>query len=339
MTDSHRRSTDSTDEKTDGSSRRRVLQGIGAAGVATAIASGSASAAHGGSQQEEARDIASSYDSVPISAQFYSFRAEELSVADQIYEMDEAGYDAFEPMLIDDEEDIVEAMEETGLEMLSCHYGMGDIEDDVEGTAEMFEQFGNPTLIYAYDDQPWGAEDDIIEFAQDINALADELADYNIEFGYHNHNFEFAPPDDADELGYDIFAQEIEDHVSLQLDAGWVHTGGEDPIEYILEYPNKIGTIHMKNMAGNVTTDIGEVSEDDFMEIHEGAVNMRAVAAAARNVANVDALIYEHDQPDDPLESMEIGAEWLRRLNHPYAPGGTCMVPDADTHPARLYQG
>jgi len=94
--------------------------------------------------------------------------------------------------------------------------------------------------------------------------------DHGLEFGYHNHNHEFQQLDDADETGYDVFAEAVEDHVHLQLDVGWVETGGANPTEYISRYKDKISSIHMKNME-----------DGGFVEIDEGDVNMKAVANVA----------------------------------------------------------
>jgi len=92
----------------------------------------------------------------------------------------------------------------------------------------------------------------------------------------------------------------------LQLDVGWVETGGANPTEYISRYKDKISSIHMKNME-----------DGGFVEIDEGDVNMKTVANVARAAADVDYLIYEYDRAPQPIESMNIGGEFLGRWNGP----------------------
>jgi len=73
------------------------------------------------------------------------------------------------------------------------------------------------------------------------------MADHGLEFGYHNHNHEFQQPTTPTRPAT-TFAEAVEDHVHLQLDVGWVETGGANPTEYISRYKDKISSIHMKNM-------------------------------------------------------------------------------------------
>lgn len=322
-----------TDSSSNGVNRRRVLQGIGAAGVGGAI-TGQAGGHLGLWNHAAASDATIQHDDeIPTSCQFYSFIEAGLSTAELIYEAGEFEYDAVEPFgglgNLGDVDEVTQALDDTGLELSSTHIDTAEVEDDPEGVAEVYQQFGEIALIEPYgDDEIWTSEESVIEFAERCNSLADEMADYDLEFGYHNHNQEFVQIDDGDEIAYDIFAQEVEDHVHLQVDAGWILAGGEDPIHYIIEYADKVSSIHMKNMT----------YEGDIVEIDEGDVGMRGVATAARNAANVDYLTYEYDRAPNPIESMGIGAEWMNQLNHPWSPGGVCTIQNADTHPAKIHE-
>jgi len=235
----------------------------------------------------------SAAESVPTSAQFYSFTQSGLSTAELIYEMEAAGYDYFEPFTISDDSDvdaITDAIDETGVGMSSAHQGLDETLDDPEAVAERYLQYGEPALIEPYiGPDTWSTESSVLDLAHDVNTAADHMADHGLEFGYHNHNHEFQQLDDADETGYDVFAEAVEDHVHLQLDVGWVETGGANPTEYISRYKDKISSIHMKNME-----------DGGFVEIDEGDVNMKAVANVARAAADVD--YGENQGVDDPTD-------------------------------------
>ncbi|GAA0237219.1 sugar phosphate isomerase/epimerase family protein [Haladaptatus pallidirubidus] len=312
-----------TDNKFFNVNRRRVLQGIGAAGVGTAITSTAWQAKTTVAAQETDDDI-------PISTQFYSYRDTGLSVPELIQKAAAAGYDAFEPYSVGANTNvnpILQAMDDTGLEMSSAHISISAVEDNTEAMANTFSQFGTPTLIdpgAGPDD--WGDEAAVIDFAERCNAAADLLAEYNLEFGHHNHDSEFT--EIGDTTGYDIFAKNLDDQVQIQLDVGWALVGGRDPISFTVDHSTNVRSLHMKNMT---------VDPQEFTEIHEGDVNMRAVATAFRNTGDTDYLVFEHDAPGNPLESMQIGANWLEKLNQPWQPGGICAIEGADTHPAKLY--
>jgi len=196
----------------------------------------------------------SAAESVPTSAQFYSFTQSGLSTAELIYEMEAAGYDYFEPFTISDDSDvdaITDAIDETGVGMSSAHQGLDETLDDPEAVAERYLQYGEPALIEPYiGPDTWSTESSVLDLAHDVNTAADHMADHGLEFGYHNHNHEFQQLDDADETGYDVFAEAVEDHVHLQLDVGWVETGGANPTEYISRYKDKISSIHEEEHGG-----------------------------------------------------------------------------------------
>lgn len=313
----------STDNERFSMNRRRVLQGIGAAGVGTTITSTAWQAETTVAAQETNEDI-------PISTQFYSYRDTGLSVPELIQKAADAGYDAFEPYSVGANTNvnpILRAMDDTGLEMSSAHISISAVEDNTEAMGKTFSQFGTPTLIdpgAGPDD--WGNEAAVIDFAERCNAAADMLAEYDLEFGHHNHDAEFA--EIGDTTGYDIFAENLDNQVQIQLDVGWALVGGRDPISFTVDHSTNVRSLHMKNMT---------VDPQEFTEIHEGDVNMRAVATAFRNTGDTDYLVFEHDAPENPLESMQIGADWLEKLNQPWQPGGIGAIEGADTHPAKLY--
>ncbi|MFP8954728.1 sugar phosphate isomerase/epimerase family protein [Natrialbaceae archaeon A-arb3/5] len=287
--------------------RRNVLQGIGAFGLGTGVL-GSVQAKENDGGPSRSGPAATD---VPVSAQFWSFTEADLSVAELIHECADAGYDAVEPHTLDDEDAIATALEEADVRMGSAHVDIDEIEADPEGVVETYSQFGEPALIEPYiDGETWSTEASVVEFAERVNGVADEVADLGLEFGYHNHDHEFEQLEDGDEIAFDVFAEHIEDHVHLQIDVGWVATGGENPIEYITNYADNVRSIHMKNMK-----------DGEFVEIDEGEVNMKAVANVARAAADVDYLIYEYDQAPEPLESMAYGAEFLDRWSGPRGRG------------------
>jgi sugar phosphate isomerase/epimerase len=310
--------------------RRGVLQAIGASGIAGALMGTASADSDGGLTVQTHSTGAPENQEIPISTQFYSYRNTDLSVSELIQEAAEAGYDAFEPYTVgpgDDPDPILGAMDDTGLEMSSAHISIDSVENNPDGMGQTFSQFGEPLLIEPGAGPDWGDENAVIDFAERCNSAADQLSDHGLEFAHHNHDAEFT--EIGDTTGYDIFAENL-DSAYIQLDVGWAFVGGRDPIRFITDHPDQIRSIHMKNMTAG----------GDFTDIHEGDVNMRAVATAARNAGDdvtTRHLVFEHDEPDDPLDSMETGAEWLEKLNQPWKPGGICAIPGPYVHPAKIY--
>lgn len=325
-----RKSTDDRGDDEIDQKRRGVLQAIGASGVASTLVGTASAGSDGGLGVQTHPIVAGEEQEIPISTQFYSYRNTDLSVPELIQESADAGYDAFEPYTVspgDDVAAILDAMEDTGLEMSSAHVSIDSVEGDPDGMGQTFSEFGEPLLVEPGAGPDWSDEDAVVDFAERCNAAADQLSDHGLEFAHHNHDAEFA--EIGDTTGYDVFAENL-DSAYIQLDVGWAFVGGRDPIRFVTDHPDQIRSLHMKNMT----------ADGDFTDIHEGDVNMRAVATAARNAGgdtDTRHLVFEHDDPDDPVDSMQTGADWLELLNHPWEPGGICAFEGADVHPAKLH--
>jgi len=255
----HSSETDSLDVN-----RRQVLQGIGAAGAAATITTGSASAQGSDIWKAQAAVTDQEMDDIPISTQFYSYRSTDLSVPELIQAAADAGYDAFEPYSVGagtNVDPILQAANDTGLEMSSAHISLSEVENNTQAMIDTFSQFGDPILIDpgVAPSGGWGDESAVIDLAERFNAAADLLSDTDLTLGHHNHDAEFAQIGDT--TGYDIFAENLDDQVHIQLDVGWVLVGGADPIRFIADHPENVQITHMKNMT---------VNPQAFTEIHEG---------------------------------------------------------------------
>jgi sugar phosphate isomerase/epimerase len=102
--------------------------------------------------------------------------------------------------------------------------------------------------------QPWVVEEARTTVASyqkmvaDWNQVGKVMKEHGIQFGYHNHNFEFDRVEGKIPF-YDIFMKELDkDLVTMELDIFWVSKAGQDPVEIIKKYPGWFQIFHMKDM-------------------------------------------------------------------------------------------
>ena len=236
----------------------------------------------------------------------YSVRELDEPLLDILDCVAEAGYDGvqFSGGLRDaDPAEVVAKLDETGLEPTGAHIGIEELEGDIEATHELYtETLGCGSAVVPYlDETHFETEAAVEETAERLAALATDAGRHDWPVHYHNHDHEFV--DLGEETAFERFA-ELAPGVGIELDVGWALVGGFDPTELIERYADRIDLLLMKDM---------DVESKDFREIGEGDVDMQACADAARD-AGVEWLIYEHDQPDDPAESIETGAAFLDSL-------------------------
>ena len=68
-----------------------------------------------------------------------------------------------------------------------------------------------------------------------------------MQFGYHNHAFEFESKIDGVPV-YDYMLQFTSpSHVMFQLDVFWIVKGGYDPVDYMKRFKDRIKVLHIKD--------------------------------------------------------------------------------------------
>jgi sugar phosphate isomerase/epimerase len=242
----------------------------------------------------------------------YTVRNLDEHTLDVLDRVADAGYDGVQVSGVDDASpaEIARKCDALGLDTTPSHVGLERLEDDPEAAAD-----DEHTLESAGAVVPWMSEEQFEspaaaqETADRLDGIGDALADHHLDLHYHNHAHEFVAVDadadaDADgRTGFEAFAEAAS--VGLELDVGWVLVGGRDPAELIERYADQIDLVHMKDMDTSV--------ERGFVEIGTGDVDMEACAEAAHD-AGATWLIYEHDQPENPARSIDVGAEFLADL-------------------------
>jgi len=131
-----------------------------------------------------------------------------------------------------------------------------------------------------------------------FNAVGEKCNQAGIRFGYHNHNQEFSSLEG--EVIYDYMLQNTDpDKVMFQLDVYWSTEGGADALDYFEKYPDRFGSIHIKDEK-----ELGASGEIDFPVILDKAMEI----GATWFVVEVEEYNY------DPIVSVEISHDYLKEI-------------------------
>ncbi len=113
----------------------------------------------------------------------------------------------------------------------------------------------------------WGAEG-YSAWVADAKPVIAKLKAAGIKFGYHNHAFEFERYGTDRKSLYDIFIDEGDDDLQLEIDVYWVDHAGVNPVNIIERSKGRVDVIHMKDKEvigwdpGPVIAPIGEGNLD-----------------------------------------------------------------------------
>ncbi len=231
------------------------------------------------------------------------------SLKDTCLMLGEAGYTYVEGYggLFDDMDGLREAMNLGGLRMCSSHIGIDLVEGDPKRALDIAQTLRLKKVYVPFlmpDDRPtdaagWRA------FGARLAEAGKPLEDAGLEFGWHNHAFEFdATPEGA--LPIDLI---VEAGVALELDLGWVVRAGHDPMEWIKKYAGHISGVHVKDIAP-----AGEcLDEDGWADVGHGTMDWTAIDAALKD-AGIDYYVVEHDNPNDAARFATRSLEFLKTL-------------------------
>ncbi|MDR0697996.1 MAG: sugar phosphate isomerase/epimerase [Tannerella sp.] len=160
-----------------------------------------------------------------------------------------------------------------GMKLTSSHIGRNITKDHDEDMAwwnkavEAHNAAGMKYMIMPSSPLNEGATlDKVKRYGDYFNEIALITAGASIQFGYHNHAFEFETKID-DIPVYDLLLKNTSPrHVIFQLDVYWIKKGGYDPVDYMKKYPKRIKVLHIKD-----ETAIGAQNTVNYKDIFEQA--------------------------------------------------------------------
>lgn len=195
-----------------------------------------------------------------------------------------------------------------GMEVLSSHTQVEAAGITLDNAQKMADDHASLGVKYCI--QPWINEED-----RNIESYKKMIADWNqvgkimkatgIQFGYHNHNFEFANINGVVPY-YDIFLPEMDpDLITMEIDFFWATKAGQDPVEMFKKYPGRFQLFHMKDMFTNEAP-FFEVIKNDIAPVGAGVIDFKRFMAA-KEQAGMKYLFVEDDNQGNgkPFEALE----------------------------------
>ncbi|TAL59139.1 MAG: sugar phosphate isomerase/epimerase [Bacteroidetes bacterium] len=197
-----------------------------------------------------------------------------------------------------------------GMEILSSHTQVSGKGITLENAKKMAEDHAKLGVKYCL--QPWVVEEDRNTVASWKNMVADwnkvgkVMKETGIQFGYHNHNFEFKNVEGKIPF-YDILMVELDkDLVINELDLFWTTKAGQDPVEIFKKYPGRFQLFHMKDMFTKEAPSYTTEGITDFAPVGAGLIDFKRILAA-KNIAGMKYMIVEQDytKDDKPFDAIQ----------------------------------
>ncbi|KYH25425.1 inosose dehydratase [Halalkalicoccus paucihalophilus] len=235
--------------------------------------------------------------------QLYTLRGIDQPLPDVLRAVGETSFDAVEFAHRVGDADlkaVVEALEETDLEVAAAHVGLDRLESEHEETTAFYAELGCTDLVVPWlDPSNFESEEAVGAVAERLNQTAAALDGRGFCLHYHNHDQEFV--DCGDRTAVDELLERTDDSIGFEIDLGWANAAGGDPVDLFDRYGDRITHVHFAD---------ADSESMSCVELGEGDLDLDACVEAAHD-ASIEWHIYEHDEPTNPHESLLYGAQTL----------------------------
>lgn len=251
-----------------------------------------------------------------VGLQLYTIRdAMAEDVPGSLKKVSELGYKYVEPAGYSDGKfygyapsEFRKLVEDLGMKVNSSHSQVEAEGITLDNAKKMADDHAELGVEYCI--QPWVEEKDrnietFKKMVGDWNEVGRIMKNVGIQFGYHNHNFEFAEMDGIVPY-YDIYMPEMDpDLITMELDLFWASKAGQDPVKMFKKYPGRFQLFHMKDMS-HKEKPFYDVIKDDICAVGEGVIDFKRILKA-RDVAGMKYMFVEDDNQGNgkPFEELE----------------------------------
>jgi len=215
-----------------------------------------------------------------------------------------------------DAKEFSQTLKQHGLIMPSGHYRLGQEKtngQETKGTllhdwdkaVDHAAAVGIKYMVCAYlSAEERGDIDHYKQIAEQFNKSAEICKKTDIQFCYHNHDFEFV--EQNGQIPYKILLDNTDkDLVKMEMDIYWVTKAKHDPIELISQHPGRFPLWHIKDMDNTAA--------QAFTEVGSGVIDFKKIFQHA-DEAGLKYFFVEQDKcPGSPFDSITKSYNYIKK--------------------------
>jgi sugar phosphate isomerase/epimerase len=258
------------------------------------------------------------YKTAPVALQLYTIRdAMNADVQGSLKRVADIGYKYIELAGYSDGKfygntpaDFKKIVTDLGLNVLSSHTQVEGAGVTLDNAKKMAEDHASLGVKYCL--QPWIVEEmrtsiaSYQKMAANWNEIGKIMKQFGMQFGYHNHNFEFDKVEGKTPY-FDVMLAELDkDLVTMEIDLFWTTKAGQNPVEIFKKYPGRFQLFHMKDMYTRETPFFTTVGVKDFAPVGEGVIDFKSILEAS-DIAGMKYMVVEQDlsRDGDPFGDIQ----------------------------------
>jgi sugar phosphate isomerase/epimerase len=251
----------------------------------------------------------------PIGIQAYTLRAlAEKDLPQLLAELKKIGYDEIElywNLYSRPARELRKLIDDHGLRAPSGHLDYDGLDSKLEYAKELGLEY---VICPMLPKSMWNSVDNFKQAAEQFNRWGEKAKSMGMQFGFHNHNYEFRQLGNT--TGFDTIVNNTEPRlVCLEFDCYWLTQAGRDPVAMLTKHADRVRLIHVKDRKpGFPTSQQLDSSAEHFTEVGTGMIRWKPVLAAAEK-AGVHHYFVEQDEiAGSPMESVAKSYRNLRAM-------------------------
>ncbi len=197
--------------------------------------------------------------------------------------------------------DFYSMLKDNGLGISSSHHVTGNVNVEGQGTlTNGWEMAVEDALLagqshmvcpYLYEEERQSI-DDYKRLAELLNKSAEVCKSAEMEFCYHNHDFEFIALDG--EMPIEVLLSETDENlVKMELDIYWITKAGGNALDFFDKYPGRTSLWHVKDLGEDGAT----------LPVGTGTIDYSPIFDAAGK-SGLAKFFVEQDNSDDPFADI-----------------------------------
>jgi sugar phosphate isomerase/epimerase len=204
-------------------------------------------------------------------------------------------------------EQIKTILKNNGLQAPSAHTTLNVINGSWQKTLEVTQATGHKYLILAYlFPNERKSFDDYKRLIDVLNRAGEDCKKAGIQFGYHNHDFEFEMMDGQMPFDY-LLKQTDPKLVKIELDLYWITKAKQPPEKYFALYPGRFELFHVKDMDNT--------PKRFFTEVGRGTIDFKKIFQQSKQAGVKHYFVEQDETPASPFDSIQTSYEYLSKLN------------------------
>ena len=186
----------------------------------------------------------------------------------------------------------------------SGHVGFAALDGDLPNALRAAKELGQSFVICpSVDERLRKNLDDWKRLSQRFNEIGEQCQKVGLSFAYHNHDFEFRPV--GGQIPYDVMLAETDAGlVKMEMDLYWAVKARADPVAYFERHPGRFKLLHLKDMG----------RDGSIADVGKGTIDFKRILAHAAPAGVIHCFV-EHDEPSDPMQSIETSLRYVQQLD------------------------